>query len=117
MSLTRCAPPHALPSSSSLLPILGIVFCVGALLFALGSWMLRREAQAQREVASRGPDPDVTVSSDVDVEIERDRIERLAMVGQPWCAIELQTIVDTASDEQLRNMAEDALLVIAARSR
>jgi len=71
--------------------------------------MVRRERQAQTPVVESLPEPVV------DFETRIDQIERLAMVGQPWCVQQLQREFLDDADERVRNAAEDALLVIAAR--
>ena len=81
------------------------MFIAGALLFALGTFLVRREAQSLTPMA-----PELMV----DIETRIDHIERLAMVGQPWCVEELRVMLGDA-DERVRNAAEDALLVIQAR--
>jgi len=103
----RCAAPPALLSNSPGLLALVVVFITGGLLFALGTFMVRREARAQTPVVEQ------TV---VDLDARLDAIERLAMVGQPWCVEQLEREFLSDSDERVRNAAEDALLVIAARS-
>lgn len=49
------------------------------------------------------------------IELRIDMIERMAIVGQPWCVEQLQEIRANDSSELIRNAADDALLVIAAR--
>lgn len=49
------------------------------------------------------------------IELRIDTIERMAIVGQPWCVEELQEIRANDPSEMIRNAADDALLVIAAR--
>jgi hypothetical protein len=93
-------------SSNPALTLLVVVFIAGALLFALGTFMIRREAQAQTPIAEADPV--------LDIETRIDHIERLAMVAQPWCIAELRALLSD-EDERVRNAAEDALLMIAAR--
>ncbi len=100
-----------LSSSPALLALL-VVFVVGALLFALGTYMVRREAQAQTPVVDTTA---AQIVSQADLELRLDQIERLAMVGQPWCAEQLQREFINDSDERVRDAAENALMVIAAR--
>ncbi len=76
-----------------------VVFIAGALLFALGTFMVRREKQA--------PSPSVVVRI--------DQSERLALVGQPWCVEQLEREFLTDRAAEVRNAAEDALVVIRAR--
>lgn len=86
------------------------MFITGALLFALGTLMVRREARTQTQ------EQHLILSSSKDsLEQRIDHIERLAMVGQPWCIDELRVMLSD-SDERVRNASEDALLVIAARA-
>jgi hypothetical protein len=74
------------------------MFLSGAALFALGTYMLR---------------PHRAVTEDLDVQI--DYVERLAMVGQPWCIDELEALRASAFDPRVRDAAEAALLVILSR--
>lgn len=74
--------------------------------------MVRREAEAQTPAVEEDV---VRVFSPEDLEVRLDQIERLAMVGQPWCAEQLQREFLHDADERVRNAAEDALMVIAAR--
>lgn len=121
-SSTRCAAPHALPSSSSLLPLLGVVFTIGAMLFALGTWMVRREAQAQMPVvAPVDPEPVIergvrAVLSDPSAVLSDPSV----ILSDPSVILslskeELQRVIDDDPDERMRDVARDALLVIGAR--
>lgn len=107
----RCAAPPVSLSNNALAPVLGVIFAAGALLFALGTIMVRRESQAQTPV----PDAVIPCLSRDDLETRIDQIERLTMVGQPWCVEQLEREFLTDADERVRGAAEDALLVIAAR--
>jgi hypothetical protein len=96
-------------SSNPGLTLLVFVFITGAILFALGTFMLRREAHAQTPASSV-----LQSVSNEDIEARIDQIERLAMVGQPWCVEELRALL-TDSDERVHDAAENALLVIGTR--
>ena len=116
----RFALPRALLSSSLLLVWLGVVFVVGAVLYAIGTWILRRER------AATTADQVVTIVQSVSeetqagneakgAELKLDQIERLAVVGLPWCVEQLEREYLVDDDEMIRMAAENALLVIRAR--
>jgi hypothetical protein len=48
-------------------------------------------------------------------ELRVDMIERLAMIGEPWCAELLERARDSDPDVVVRDAADNALIVIAAR--
>ena len=52
---------------------------------------------------------------ELDPAMRLDIIERLAMVGAPWCIDALNAAVRDERDESLRDAADRALLVIACR--
>jgi hypothetical protein len=81
------------------------MFVVGAIFFALGTLLVRRERLAREDAT-----PQLSVEDRLDV------IERLVIVGQPWCREELEGIRDRDSDPLVRDAAEAALLVIGSRS-
>jgi len=84
------------------------------LLFALGTFLVRREREAQAPLVTPSPSTELKTGS-ADIEIRLDQIERLAMVGEPWCIYELKENYFNDPDERIRNAAEDAMLVIRAR--
>jgi hypothetical protein len=95
--------------------LLGVAFLVGVLLVALGSWLIRRE-KARAVIPSVVEGPPLTHSPPEEVfELVIDQIERLAMVGQPWCVEQLERDFLHADDARVRNAAEDAIIVIRAR--
>lgn len=79
-------------------------FVLGAILFALGTLLVRRERLA-REAAP----PSMSQEDRLDL------IERLVMVGQPWCVDELRAILNNDADPAVRDAADAALLVIGSR--
>jgi hypothetical protein len=79
------------------------LFVLGAISYALGTLMLRRERRLQEE-------PLVLNQED-----RLDMIERLVMVGRPWCVDELRTILNNDPDQAVRDAADAALLVIGSR--
>ncbi len=81
------------------------LFVVGAILFAIGTLLVRRERAAREKPPSTRTQED-----------RLDTIERLLIVGQPWCIDELRAIRDKDADPAVREAAEAALLVIASRS-
>jgi biopolymer transport protein ExbD len=105
-----------LPSTSDHLGVFVVaLFLVGAIVFVIGT-ILRRESPAP--VA--GPEarlavPEPAQEAEPSLEVRVDRVERLAIVGEPWCVEELEAILRNDSDEVVRDAADAALLVIAAR--
>ena len=90
------------------------------MLFALGSWMARRTPGATVAPAPAPPAPPWTrevAPSDEPLTVAQrfEVIERLALVGAPWCIRALEDAVDRESEPELRDAAERALLVIACR--
>jgi hypothetical protein len=79
------------------------LFVAGAILFAIGTLLVRR---ARLE----GEDEPQMHQED-----RLDTIERLAIVGQPWCVDELRKIVSNDPDPVVREAADAALLVIGSR--
>jgi len=100
----RCAAPRRLRSNNAGLIFVVAVFVLGAILFAIGTLLVRRERV--------GREQETPILSQED---RLDMVERLAIVGQPWCTDELRKIVDTDPDPLVRDAADAALLVIAAR--
>lgn len=105
---------RTLLSSNALANIFLALFLVGAIVFVIGT-MLAREKRAhlvesQATVAHVEPEPLP------DVETRIDMVERLAMVGQPWCVDQLDKIRTEDPDESVREAADAALMVIGSRS-
>ncbi len=86
------------------------LFLLGAILFVVGT-LLRRETAPPLALAE-APSPE----AELDLELRIDRVERLAIVGQPWCVEELNEIRSDDPDATVREAADAALLVIAARA-
>ena len=85
-------------SSNPLAAILALLFLVGALFYFAGALIARR-ADAREKIAVR-----------------IDMVERLMLVGQPWCIEDLEKIrTDDKEDTLVRDAAAAALLVISAR--
>jgi len=84
--------------------ILLVVFLIGAAMFAVGTWLVRR-GRAVHEPAQ----PAETQEQRLEL------VERLAMVGQPWCIDELRVIREKDPDPLVRDAADAALMVIASR--
>lgn len=117
----RCAAPLTLPSSNPALEIFAALFLIGAALFAAGTWLTRR--QLPQTVPNEPPAAAITwtraVSGTDDSlpwELRLDLIERLAIVGQPWCADTLTRALAEETDPVVLDAADRALLVILARS-
>jgi hypothetical protein len=105
---------RALLSNNSLAVFLLAVFIIGAILFVAGT-MVTRQSQA-RALDAEPPAGRSEGESLLDVAGRIDLIERLVMVGQPWCVEQLDTIRREDPDESVREAAEAALTVIGARS-
>ncbi len=118
----RCAAPRTLLSNNPALFLFLGVFAVGAIFFALGSAIIR----AQTRPVPRTVDPDEAERVILSVskgglaaesfEVRLDYVERLAIVGQPWCVDELEAIRANESDARVRDAADAALTVIRSRS-
>jgi hypothetical protein len=97
----RCAARHRLLSNNSGATILLVVFVVGALFFALGTVLVRRERRA-------GPAPERAPES-------LERIDQLLTAGDATSVAELRRLRDSAQSADIRGAAEDALIVISSR--
>lgn len=95
----RCAARHRLLSNNSGATILVVVFLVGALLFALGTVLVRRAEPAPQ----RAPE-------------SFERIDDLLTLGDATSVRELERLRDSAESADVRDAAADALIVIASRA-
>ena len=50
------------------------------------------------------------------LDLRLDYVERLALVGQPWCVAELETLRASDPDPHVREAADAAIIVIGSRS-
>ena len=113
----RCAAPRTLPSTSSAFFVLALIFVLGAAVFVAGTLLTRRQKAPPvpvpvtitwtRELI---PDDDVPAA-----DLRLDMIERLAIVGAPWCVETLKAALNEESDPLIHDAADRALLVIASR--
>lgn len=103
---------RTLLSSNALTLTLVAVFIIGAILFVIGT-MIARERQAHTIEAK--PVNESQAEPKLDVAARMDMVERLAMVGQPWCVDQLDKIRREDPDESVREAADAALMVIGAR--
>ncbi|HEY5340325.1 MAG TPA: hypothetical protein VIK27_04795 [Candidatus Aquilonibacter sp.] len=99
-----------------------IVFAIGALFFTLGTAMVRRGSAALpaapiNESAAPWTAELAGTGDLLHVSLRVDMIERLAMLGEPWCAAMLQRARLEDDDATVRDAADAALLVIGARRR
>ncbi len=106
---------RTLLSSNALANVLLALFIIGAIVFVLGT-MLSRERQARAIEAQPVAAPETKPEPSLDVAGRMDLIERLVIVGQPWCIEQLDTIRSEDPDESVREAADAALMVIAART-
>jgi hypothetical protein len=112
---------RTLASTSPALFFFAVLFAVGALLFVSGTWILRARATASRAHVepekrielrwTQGFAPAEALSLDDRI----DMIERLAMVGAPWCVETLELALREERNAYAREAAENALLIIRAR--
>jgi hypothetical protein len=101
----RCAAPRRLHSNRAELIVFVAIFVAGAVAFAIGTLLVRRD-RIVREQEPPMPSED-----------RLDMIERLVIVGQPWCVEELRAILNNDPDPVARDAADAALLVIASREQ
>ena len=85
-----------LSNNPEILVVLG-VFAIGALFFALGTYLVRTQTHA------------------APLDLRIDYVERLAIVGQPWCLDELETLRASDPDAMVRAAADAAIVVIRSR--
>lgn len=98
--LARCAVRRILLSSNPLAAILALLFLVGALFYFAGALIARRTSAREA------------------IELRIDMVERLMLVGQPWCVEDLERIRgDDREDAVVRDAADAALIAITARRR
>jgi hypothetical protein len=122
----RYAAPPRLHSNNSVALLLAGVFALGAALFLIGTAMVRRPTPVPEpfEIVEE-PVPVLApwtaelagTNDDVALEVRLDMVERLAMLDEPWCVALLKRARAEDLDASIRDAADDALLVIAARPR
>ena len=112
-SSKRCVVQRTLLSTNPLANILLALFLVGAIVFVIGA-MLSRERRAHA-VEAEPVAPKVHAEPTLDVADRIDLVERLVMVGQPWCIEQLDTLRREDPDESVREAADAALMVIGSR--
>jgi hypothetical protein len=93
-------------SSSSAALVFGLLLVLGAILWVVGG----RLAHVTWTRSLVGSD------ERFDVAVRVDMIERLAMIGQLWCVATLEQAMREERDVSVRDAADRALLVIAARA-
>jgi hypothetical protein len=84
-------------SSNPLAVILAVLFLAGAVFYFAGGMIARR---ADRRDA---------------IELRVDMVERLLIVGQPWCVEDLKRMRAEDEDALVRDAADAALIAITAR--
>lgn len=116
----RCAAPRRLLSNNTV--VIAGAFVIGALVFTIGTLMVQRERRGEIEtrlepVLSLPPwTAELAGTSDaVAIDLRVDMVERLAMIGEPWCAALLERARASDPDVVVRDAADNALIVIAAR--
>jgi hypothetical protein len=103
--------------------VLLAVFAVGAIFFATGTLLVRRTrtAESASALVTQTPPANIWaqtlagVDEPVDAPIRIDMIERLALLGEPWCAQILERAREQDTDPHVREAADAALLIIGAR--
>ena len=114
-SSKRCAVQRTLLSSNPLALSLVALFIVGAIVFVIGTMLAREGATNVVETQAEPPQSKSQPEPMLDVAARMDLIERLVMVGQPWCIEQLDTLRREDPDESVREAADAALMVIGAR--
>lgn len=84
-------------SSNPLAAILATLLVVGAILWIVGAIVVRK------------------ADAWTNVELRVDMVERLMLVGQPWCVEDLMRMRESDEDARVRDAADAALTVITAR--
>lgn len=106
--------------------VLVAAFVLGAVLFAMGTLLVRREraatsadeAAAEPALAHVPWTAELAGTNEVIArDLRVDMIERLAMIGEPWCVELLERACAQDPDVAVRDAAERALIVVAARKR
>lgn len=104
--------------------ILVAVFAIGAVFFTVGTVMVRRSQRIEAanpsmlEPAAESAPWTAELAGTNEVlarELRIDMVERLAMIGEPWCAQLLERARSHDPDRSVRDAADNALLLIAAR--
>jgi hypothetical protein len=114
-----------LPWNSPGVLVLVAAFLVGAVLFAFGTVLVRRSEvrvpAAESGIADRQAVPWTAELAGTNEALSRelrvDMVERLAMIGEPWCRDVLERACTHDPDAMVRDAAENAIIVIAARAR
>ena len=112
-----------MPSTNHLGVFVLALFVAGAILFVVGTMMRREREVPETVLETAAPPPALAAADDVrtepepeiSLELRIDMVERLAIVGEPWCVEELERIRRDDPDEMVRDAADNALLVIASR--
>lgn len=84
-------------SSNPLAAILATLLVAGAILWIVGAIVVRK------------------ADAWTNVELRVDMVERLMLVGQPWCVEDLMRMRESDEDPRVRDAADAALTVITAR--
>jgi hypothetical protein len=84
-------------SNSPLAVILALLFLLGALFYFAGAMIGRRAGEREK------------------IEVRIDMVERLMLVGQPWCVEDLEKMRAEDEDASVRDAADAALIAIHAR--
>jgi hypothetical protein len=94
----------------TLYPTLAVAFAAGVVLFGAGTWLVARSRGAN------APGPlqwtqalGVPAGEPLDVAARLDMVERLALVGQPWCADLLRAAAREERDPAMRAAIAAAL--------
>lgn len=100
-------------SNNALSVALVVLFVAGAIVFVIGT-LLARERHA-RQLDAEGVPVEPQTAPVVDVATRIDLVERLTMIGQPWCVEQLNAIRDNDPDDSVREAADAALTIIGSR--
>ena len=108
--------PRTLPSTSTAALFFALLLVTGVILWIVGGRLARSSRAASPSVALTWTRVATGSDDAVDYPTRLDLVERLAMVAQPWCVDALQQAMREESDATMRDAADRALLVIAARA-
>ena len=105
----RCAARHRLLASNPGAAILLVVFLVGAFFFVLGTVLVRRERRAAQPKPA-APSAPAPISAE-----SFERVEQLLSRGDTASVRELERLRSSGQSAEIRDAADDALIVIASR--
>lgn len=110
---TRCAPQLTLPASWDI--AIAVAFVVGLLLYGIGTSMLRSTREPTPVIVTDQPSlvtwpclVDESLS-DAGPDLRLDLVERLSIIGQPWCVEILKQALVQENDASVKDAVGAAL--------